>query len=63
MPMVRHRRFVRNENQYELFEWNEPQRRFLTADSSAVRMFSRQGFSRSTSRLLAELAGYPREAK
>lgn len=62
MRKLPHRRFVRNPNQYDLFEWSEASRRFLTADSRAVRMLSRRGYRSSTARLIAELAGYPREA-
>ena len=63
MRKLHPRRFVRNVNQYDLFEWQEASRRLVTSDSKAVRELQRQhGLRPSTARLIAELAGYPREA-
>ena len=62
MRKLTQRRFVRNRNQYDLFVWAERARRLAGTESPAVREFRRRGYRPSTARLLAELAGYPREA-
>ena len=62
MRKLPHRRFVRNVNQHDLFIWAAGQRQSQQRESMAVREISRRGFRPSTARLIAELAGYPREA-
>ena len=61
MRKLPHRRFVRNVNQYDLFIWASYRRKSQQRETMAVRDISRRGFRPSTARLLAELAGYPRE--
>ena len=58
---VPYARCKRNSNQLDLFVWAESARRLPDRETPAVSDLRRRGYGPSTARLLAELAGYPRE--